>query len=337
MKKLFLLGSLCLLVPGSFILPSLATAQTSPQSQTSGQMATPIPAPIPSPPTGQAISNPSIIPITKIDLLAAGTGDKKQLRFTPVVNSRQTSILTLKVNDRSSGAAIPATKLTMEIVVTQIDPNGDISFDFTYKNVDVVAEPGIPPAALEPIRSSLAALVGLSGSMVVDSRGQTKSTNLRLPQELDSSTQQIFEQLSSSLGQLYAPLPEEAVGLGARWRTSQELNINGIQLTQSAIYELVSNQNNVLQLKLLVEQEAQSQEVKLPPSPDIPAGFRVQLRSFSNQGEGEMTLQLGQMLPQRSILSSRSSVVLNFKPANNDQGVPVNQDLTVQIILDSQP
>jgi hypothetical protein len=181
-------------------------------------------------------------------------------------------------------------------------------------------------------------LVGLSGSVVVDSRGQTKSTNLRLPQELDTATQQLFEQLSSSLGQLYAPLPEEAVGLGARWRTSQELNINGIQLTQSAIYELVSNQNNVLQLKMLVEQEAQSQEVKLPASPDIPAGFTVQLRSFSNQGEGEMTLQLGQMLPQRSILSSRSSVVLNFKPANNnDQGIPVNQDLTVQIILDSQP
>ena len=330
MKKIILLGSLCLL---PVILPFSAKADIHAAPSTAGQLMNQTPNPSSSPSTSSA-TNP---PITKIDLLAAGTGEKKQLRFTPVVNSRQTSTLTLRLDDKGLAATIPATKLTMEIVVTQIAANGDISFDFTYKNVDIVAEPSIPPSVLEPIRRSLSSLVGLSGAVVVDSRGQTKSTSLRLPQELDSSTQQIFEQLSSSLGQLYAPLPEEAVGLGARWRTSQELNINGIQLTQSAIYELVSNQGNVLQLKMLVEQEAQSQEVKLPTSPDIPAGFRVQLRSFSNQGEGEMTLQLGQMLPRRSILSSRSSVVLNLKPPQSEQSVPMNQELNVQIILDSQP
>ena len=330
MKKIILLGSLCLL---PVILPFSAKADIHAAPSTAGQLMNQTPNPSTSPSTSPA-TNP---PITKIDLLAAGTGEKKQLRFTPVVNSRQTSTLTLRLDDKGLAATIPATKLTMEIVVTQIAANGDISFDFTYKNVDIVAEPGIPPSVIEPIRRSLSSLVGLSGAVVVDSRGQTKSTSLRLPQELDSSTQQIFEQLSNSLGQLYAPLPEEAVGLGARWRTSQELNINGIQLTQSAIYELVSNQGNVLQLKMLVEQEAQSQEVKLPTSPDIPAGFRVQLRSFSNQGEGEMTLQLGQMLPRRSILSSRSSVVLNLKPPQSEQSVPMNQELNVQIILDSQP
>ena len=330
MKKIILLGSLCLL---PVILPFSAKADIHAAPSTAGQLMNQTPNPSSSPSTSPA-TNP---PTTKIDLLAAGTGEKKQLRFTPVVNSRQTSTLTLRLDDKGLAATIPATKLTMEIVVTQIAANGDISFDFTYKNVDIVAEPGIPPSVIEPIRRSLSSLVGLSGAVVVDSRGQTKSTSLRLPQELDSSTQQIFEQLSNSLGQLYAPLPEEAVGLGARWRTSQELNINGIQLTQSAIYELVSNQGNVLQLKMLVEQEAQSQEVKLPTSPDIPAGFRVQLRSFSNQGEGEMTLQLGQMLPRRSILSSRSSVVLNLKPPQSEQSVPMNQELNVQIILDSQP
>ncbi len=329
MKKIILLGSLCLL---PVVLPLSAKANIHPAPSTAGQLNQ-----TPNPSASSSTSPVTNLPTTKIDLLTVGTGEKKQLRFTPVVNSRQTSTLTLRLDDKGLAATIPATKLTMEIVVTQIASNGDISFDFTYKNVDIVAEPGIPPSVIEPIRRSLGSLVGLSGAVVVDSRGQTKSTSLRLPQELDSSTQQIFEQLSSSLGQLYAPLPEEAVGLGARWRTSQELNINGIQLTQSAIYELVSNQGNVLQLKMLVEQEAQSQEVKLPASPDIPAGFRVQLRSFSNQGEGEMTLQLGQMLPQRSILSSRSSVVLNLKPPQTEQSVPVNQELNVQIILDSQP
>lgn len=326
MKKILLLGSLCLL---SALVPRLALAQNAPIPQAAGQVINQI--------TNLSTGQTNNQPITKIDLLTAGTGDKKQLRFTPLINSRQISTLTLKVDDRNLNVGIPATKLTMEIVVTQIAPNGDISFDFTYKNVDIVAEPGTPPAVIDPIRRSLASLVGLSGAVVVDSRGQTKSTSTKLPQGLDPTTQQIFEQLSNSLGQLYAPLPEEAVGLGARWRTSQELNVNGIQLTQSAIYELVSNQGSVLQLKMLVEQEAQSQEVKLPATPEIPAGFRVQLRSFSNQGEGEMTLRLGQMLPQRSILSSRSSVVLNFKPAETEQAVPVNQELTVQIILDSQP
>lgn len=329
MKKMLLLGSLCLLFPGSLVFPSFTTAQTSPLPQSDGQIASQIISQ-----TANQTNNQSVV---KLDLLNGGTGNKKQLRFTPVINNRQTSTLLLKAADSSLRIGIPATKLTMEIVVNQIATNGDISFNFTYKNVEIVAEPGTPAAVIDPIRRSLIPLVGLSGSVVVNSQGQTKSTTINLPQELDSTTQQIFEQLSSSLGQLYAPLPEEAVGIGARWRASQELNINGIQLTQSAIYELVSNQDNVLQLKLLVEQEAPPQEIKLPASPDLPAGLQVQLRSFSSQGEGEMTLGLGQMLPQRSILSSRSSVVLNFKPTGTEQGIPVNQDLAVQIILDSQP
>jgi len=329
MKKIFLLGSLCLFFPSSFFFPSPVKAQPSSVIQTNLQTNLQT--------TSQTTSQTNLQPLTKLDLLDGGTGNKKQLRFTPVINNRQTSTLTLKLADSSLGVAVPATKLTIEIVVTKVANNGDISFDFTYKNVDILAEPGTPIEVVNALRPSLTPLVGLSGSVVADSRGQTKSTSLNLPQALDPTTQQIFEQLSSSLGQLYAPLPEEAVGLGARWRASQELNINGIQLTQSAIYELVSNQDNVLQLKMLVEQEAPPQEVKLPATPDIPAGFRVQLRSFNSQGEGEMTLGLAQMLPRRSILSSRSSVVLSFKSTEADQGIPVNQDLAVEIILDSQP
>jgi len=337
MKKILLLSCAALLFPTSQALLSFqpVLAQTSVVQQVTPPNS---PATPTSTPTSSPVSNSINATTTKLDLLNSGTGDKKQLRFTPTTDSRQTSILTLKLDlGDSSSVGIPATKLTMEIVVTQIDPNGDIHFNFTYKNVDLVAAPGTATEVINALRPSLTPLVGLNGSIVVDSRGLTKNTNITLPQELDPTTQQIFEQLSSSLGQLYAPLPEEAVGKGAQWRVTQELNVNGIQLTQSAIYELVSNQDNVLQLKVLVEQEAPPQEIKLPASAGIPVGFSVQLRSLSSQGEGEMTLGLGQMLPRRSILSSRSSVVLSFKPTGTEQGIPINQDLAVQIILDSQP
>jgi hypothetical protein len=319
-----------LTLPAIAQTPSIARPSPPPESTT----------PPNTPDNTPESATPNIITpaIPRIEILSTGTGEKTQLRFTPVVNSRQTSTLTLKLDIKEGmSISLPTTKLTLEVVVTQVDANGDIHFDFTYKNVDLLAEPGEPREAINALRPSLTPLIGLSGSIVVNSRGQTKRTQINLPPELDPTAKQIFEQLSTSLDQFYAPLPEEAVGTGARWRVSQDLNVNGIQLTQSAIYELVSNQNNVLDLMVLVEQEALPQAVTLPSIPDLPVGATLELRSLSSQGEGEMTFGLGQILPRRSILSSRSSVVLSFKPAANEQGISVNQDIAVEVILNSQP
>jgi len=331
-KEALFLGCAYLLLPISqSALPAIAQTPSIVQPSPSPESVTPD--------TPESVTPSIVTPtIPRLEILSTGTGEKTQLRFTPIVNSRQTSTLTLKLDVKEGmSIALPTTKLTMEVVVTQVDANGDIHFDFTYKNVDLLAEPGAPREAINALRPSLTPLIGLSGSIVVNSRGQTKSTRINLPPELDPTAKQIFEQLSTSLDQFYAPLPEEAVGTGARWRVSQELNVNGIQLTQSAIYELVSNQDNVLELMVLVEQEALPQTVTLPNIPALPVGATLELRSLSSQGEGEMTFGLGQILPRRSILSSRSSVVLNFKPAENEQGISVNQDIAVEVILNSQP
>ncbi|NJL90630.1 MAG: hypothetical protein HC916_13225 [Coleofasciculaceae cyanobacterium SM2_1_6] len=323
---LFPLGQSALTLPAIAQTPSIVQPSLLPESVT--------------PNTTPENVTPSIVTpaIPRIEILSTGTGEKTQLRFTPVVNSRQTSTLTLKLDAKEGmSIALPTTKLTMEVVITRVDANGDIYFDFTYKNVDILAEPGTPREEINALRPSLTPLIGLNGSIVVNSRGQTKSTQINIPPELDPTAKEIFEQFSTSLDQFYAPLPEEAVGIGARWRVSEDLNVNGIQLTQSAIYELVSNQNNVLELMVLVEQEALPQAVTLPSIPDLPAGATLELRSLSSQGEGEMTFGLGQILPRRSILSSRSSVVLSFKPAENEQGISVNQDIAVEVILNSQP
>lgn len=338
-KKILFLSCSSLLFPlsqSTLTLPAVAQTPSIAQPSPSPENVTPEITPNTAPESG----TPSVVTpaIPRIEILSTGTGEKTQLRFTPVVNSRQTSTLTLKIDAKEGmSIALPTTKLTMEVVVTQVDANGDIHFDFTYKNVDLVAEPGAPREAINTLRPSLTPLIGLSGSIVVNSRGQTKSTRINLPPELDPTAKEIFEQLSTSLDQFYAPLPEEAVGTGARWRVSQDLNVNGIQLTQSAIYELVSNQDNILELGILVEQEARPQVISLPSIPDLPAGVTLELRSLSSQGEGEMTFSLGQILPRRSTLSSRSSVVLSFKPAENEQGISINQDIAVEVILNSQP
>lgn len=331
-KKALFLGCAYLLLPVSqSALPAIAQTPSIVQPSLPPESVTPN--------TPESVT-PSIVThtIPQLEILSTGTGEKTQLRFTPVVNSRQTSTLTLKLDVKEGmSIALPTTKLTIEVVVTQVDANGDIHFDFTYKNVDLLGEPGAPREAINALRPSLTPLIGLSGSIVVNSRGQTKSTRINFPPELDPTAKQIFEQLSTSLDQFYAPLPEEAVGAGARWRVSQELNVNGIQLTQSAIYELVSNRDNVLDLMVLVEQEALPQAVTLPSIPALPVGATLELRSLSSQGEGEMTFGLGQILPRRSILSSRSSVVLSFKLAESEQGISVNQDIAVEVILNSQP
>ncbi len=275
----------------------------------------------------------------QVQVISPGTGSREQLRLRPAIGSRQTSTITLKLDPGGElSGLIPTIKLTLDLLVTQVDANGDIHFRFSYKNLDVVAEPGSlgDSEAANLMRSALNPLIGINGTVVLDNRGKTKITNLDLPRELDVESRQLFEQISSSLEQLSSPLPEEAVGLGARWRVSQALTIGGINLRQDAIYEIVSLENNLIQLKVLMEQEAPAQAIKIPTTPDT-AGLSANLRSFNSQGDGEMLLRLSEILPRTSSLSTRSNIVLSVTSEDNSPGITVNQNVSLQMRLESQP
>ncbi|MCY7274840.1 MAG: hypothetical protein LH702_14210 [Phormidesmis sp. CAN_BIN44] len=278
----------------------------------------------------------------KVELLNAGAQPQQVLRFKPVVNTTETSTISLNIDVKSSSPSIsgaprsiklPSPKMTMETIVTKIDPNGDIHYKFRYTDVDITGDASIPAAVLKAARTEVKKMVGVSGLFVMDDRGTTKSTSLSIPKGVDATTRKMLEQSFRSLEQLSAPLPEAAVGIGARWRTLMPVKLYGISLNQTAAYELVSLKDGVATLKVGVEQQAQGQKIAMT---GIPKGVDVTLKSLTTTGQGQMTVRLDRLLPSIATLSMTSMAQIQSAMPGTSELLTVGTETQMNMMLQSK-
>ncbi|HEY9600447.1 MAG TPA: hypothetical protein V6C85_02475 [Allocoleopsis sp.] len=325
MKKAFLISSCCALLAGSGL-----EFQTVPVSATTPVLLTQTNNTNPTPPKVS----------TQEELLAPGAAPRQELRFQPKANTKQITTITTNMEavGTLSGQPMPSMKLPtsvikMETTITQVDANGDIHSQYLFTDADVTPAPDTPPEMVNALRSAIKQIVGLKGTSIVDNRGQIKSGNIDLPEASDPITNQLFKQISNSLAQSSSPLPQEAIGIGAKWRVASQLNVGGINLSQNTIYELVALKDNVATFNVSLEQQAQSQKLNLP---GMPAGATFTIKSLKSQGQGQIVVPLDMVIPVRSNISVRSQNQMSVKPANANEDATFETNISMQMTLESQ-
>ncbi len=327
-KKTLFVASLCLASTGWAIelSPASVSAETRIVAQ---QPAGDVSAPAPN-------SKP-----LQTELLSPGVEPRQELRLKPSLGVKKTTTMTVKMEmavsmaEKSINATkVPTMVLTIDTQATKIDANGDIHYEFSYVNADVAGDiSDLPTAAVDKMRVAVKKLVGLKGSFIMDNRGAHKGGSFTLPKDADNSVKQIVENMSKSLQQLASPLPAEAVGKGAKWRISFPSNVSGMNVNQTAIYELMDLQDGVATLKTTVEQQANPQNLTLP---QLPAGSTMAVKSFVSQGQGEVIMRLDQLMPVRSIVSINSNSEMTLKVAGSPGESTIKMKMLMEMNLDSK-
>ncbi len=328
MKKTLFVASFCLVSAGLAIELSPASGQAETRI-VAQQPASDVSAPAPN-------SKP-----LQTELLSPGVEPRQQLRLKPSLGIKRTTTMTVKMEMAVSVAEksinptkVPTMVLTIDTQATKIDANGDIHYEFSYANADVGGDTSnLPTAAVDSMRSAVKKLVGLKGNFIMDSRGAHKGGSFTLPKDADNSVKQIVENMSKSLQQLASPLPAEAVGKGAKWRISFPSNVSGMNVNQTAIYELMDLQDGVATLKTSVEQQANPQNLTLP---QLPAGSTMAVKSFVSQGQGEVIMRLDQLMPVRSVVSINSNSEMTLKVAGAPGESTIKMKLLMEMNLDSK-
>jgi hypothetical protein len=316
MKRAFLVGTVLLLSLGyGFIAAKAQQSTLAPEK----------PAVAP--------KSPSALRPT-LALLTAGVAPRQIVRFKPAVNSKQIATMSMAMNMGLSIAGkamptnkLPTTVLTFETVVNQLDPNGDIHYQFQYTNVDVTEVAKLPPDLVSQFRSQLQKLKGIRGAVVVDSRGQTKSGKFDLPPELDSANKQMLKQMTHSVEQLSSPVPEPALGVGAKWRVVSAPKLNGIAIKQITTYELVSFQPGGMTLNVTLAQQASPQQMN---ATGLPNGRTLRLKSLSGTGKGQVTMKFDRLMP---INSSMISQLRSDMESPNPPGAPMKMTTNTKMAL----
>ncbi|MGP1347831.1 MAG: hypothetical protein ACTS3F_14335 [Phycisphaerales bacterium] len=135
-------------------------------------------------------------------------------------------------------------------------------------------------------RADMAALKGAELTYRVSARGVLSDPGVILKgeQELSRSARLQLDQFQRTLEQIVVPLPEEAVGIGARWRVSTPIDLGAIRANRSVEYTLVDRlEGGRMELGFAITVSAPEQELE---ETNIPAGTELELLSLAGTGEG---------------------------------------------------
>jgi hypothetical protein len=272
----------------------------------------------------------------RMKLLEPGAEPRRELRFKPQAGDKQVLKTTVKmatetlIGDKPMPAfKMPAITMPMELTITGVAENGDISYDLTLAEPAIEEEPGSSPEMQKAMKSALAGLKGVTGSGKMSSRGASISFNFKSSGN-DAQSKQMLGHMHDSMANISLMLPDQPVGQGAKWEINQPVKSQGISITQVATYELISLEDDQLTLKSTVKQSAGRQKAQLPNM----AGAQAEVVKMSGSGSGEITANLNHAFPSKALANMKSEAELNIAAGGQNRGLQVKTDL--QMTVDSE-
>jgi hypothetical protein len=228
----------------------------------------PVPEPKPLAPGAKASTNleaPAATAKGGVKLLEAGAEPRSALRYHPKAGEKQTAIMTMKIKldmpmppTQPGGApgkmpAIPTMNIPMDLTVQSVAANGDITYELVFGEVGITEQPGTPPDMLQQMKTQLAAFKGLTSTGIISSRGVNKKSEVKLPAEADPQVRQFMDQMKEGMGNMTVPLPEEAVGVGAKWEVKKANKVQTTSVEQNGIYDLASVEGDRASVKFTLD------------------------------------------------------------------------------------
>lgn len=269
-----------------------------------------------------AMGSPAIV-----KLLAPGADPKTPLRYKVPASFKTSGVvsLTMGLTMNMAGMALPPMdlprmKMTFDLTVTSVAASGDVTYDLAFSDMTAEAAPGTDPSVAAMVQGAAASIKEIKGTATISSRGVTRSTNFDLSKMSDPNLKQTLDQVSSQLEGMAMPLPEEAIGTGARWEARSAVNEGGMVTYVRTEYELVSVTGTTVQLRLKSEKTAPPQTVS---NPMLGADAQVQIEKLTGNTTGTVTLQLDALVPNSETSGSTNSQ-MSLTMAGQSQQVAVD-------------
>jgi hypothetical protein len=271
---------------------------------------------------------------SQVKLLEAGAEPRKVLRRHAKSGDKQTLAIALKMamameagEEQSTSIKIPAMQMTMDVTVKDVADNGDITYDMVVSDAGVASDPEVMPQVAEAMKAALAGVRGLTGTGTLSDHGYNKRTEIKMPPGINPQIAQTMDQMKESFSSTTTPLPEEAVGLGARWEFKTKLKSQGMTIDQTTTSELLSIEDERVTLRSTIVQNAANQKIQNPALP----GLMVDLSKMTGNGTGSTTLDLTKLMPLMGTVDEHTEVVMGMNMGQQKQSMTMKMDVNVQI------
>lgn len=273
-------------------------------------------------------------PIVK--LLEPGAEPRADLSYAFTKGATQKMIMHMDMimAMKVQGQAMPPTtipRMSMGMDATTVDKSaaGEFKIDSHLTSVTVDPNGGQQEQMAKALRPQLEAMKGLSMGYWVNPKGHVHDVKLGIPSGMPPAAQQLLAGMSASFESMVTPLPNEAVGVGAKWQVLSRTATGGADLLQSAIYTLKARKGSTATLEVKLVQLAASDTIQ---SAQMPAGMSAKVKSFSSGGSGTTQVDLKSVAPEAGAMTLKTSMDIAVQGAQGtgDEST-VETTTTVQI------
>jgi hypothetical protein len=235
----------------------------------------------------------------QLALLDDGREPRRPMRYPSDPPPPQKMSLALRVAMKMEvpGSPIPPVAmpgLRLLVDISAHDRDDSVRYEFTVSDADLTGVDAAHPSLVAAMRKGVGTLVGATGSLTVDPRGFQRELSIGLPAGLGQELTQFMNSARLAIGQMAVPLPEEPIGVGAKWQVEETIAQDGIQVRQKTYYELLAMDGPRLQIRTQTVQAAEQQKAALP---GLPSGVSAKVLSLRGAGAGESEVDLRRLVP----------------------------------------
>jgi len=192
-----------------------------------------------------------------VELIEAGAAPQRLLRHRFVagqsqpVRLRVQSQMRMSIGTRVQMIPMPIMRMDIAFGPTEVTSEGHLRYAFRITDVGVSG--GEREELNARVQETISGLIGANGLTEIDDHGTVLEFDYQLPDGSSAELQQQSHILREAMTRLLPRFPDEPVGVGARWRVTDDLPLPNMSVRVGTTYELTSWQGDFIEISVSTE------------------------------------------------------------------------------------
>ncbi|MFW5879080.1 MAG: hypothetical protein ACOCVR_04595 [Myxococcota bacterium] len=265
-----------------------------------------------------------------LTLLEAGEEPREVLRYDVPEEFRGRLDMEMAMRMRRPQAfEMPPMRFVMNLFDLERDEEG-FAYSFKLDEPEIVEEEAgeLPADRAEGLRRDLSSVAELEGRVWLDDRGVLRDVDF-FGREEEGQAGQLTSEIEHSVRSMTMPLPEEPVGIGARWEVVQTVTLNELTFEQRTEMTLREREGDRLVVETEVSQTAGRQQVD---NPQLPPGAEMHVDRMRGSSVGVSYVDLNSLLPHRPTTTrSTNDSVMEVAHAGELHHIEVGMEVEMKV------
>ncbi|MGB5368533.1 MAG: hypothetical protein WBM75_04855 [Polyangiales bacterium] len=266
-----------------------------------------------------------------VRLLDKGQRPRSELRYGVSAGTTTSSTTTFRVASLAASETNATLTILPGLRLDIVSGPAELTQLGVKFKVDVVRSEAVVPddydeELADQLRDGAALAESIGGWVEMDDRGQLLTGAFNEQTKRSDVPVRLLRMIVNSRETLTrVRLPEEKVGLGARWESRRQIKAYGFDLQQVDTYTLVDRVGDEVMLNVTVQQMALPQTIEFPEEE-----FAISIQSMSSQADGQIILDLSALESDASANGTAEDHLL-VKTSEGAESIDIKEEFEVQV------